>query len=112
MDGNIRRYTQCRSRQERAPVVAEAHNEGGNGGEEHEGKTEFYLNQLKTPEGRVLMFAKIDLPAKWSARRKVCSRKDSYTRLIEVDEHVRGVQLLPDSVSARAHARRKEPPKK
>ena len=58
-----------------------------------------YLNQLITAEQRVLMSVKLGLPAKWSARRNVCSRKDSYTALIDVDEHLRGVQLLPDCVS-------------
>ena len=58
-----------------------------------------YLKQLETAEERVLMFAKLDLRAKWSARRKVYSRKDSFTGLAEVDEHLRKVQLLPDYVS-------------
>ena len=58
-----------------------------------------YLKQLKTAEERVLMFAELDLPAKWSAWRKVRSRKDSFTGLTEVDEHLRKVQLLPDCVS-------------
>lgn len=67
-----------------------------------------YLKQLKSTEERVLMFAKFDLPAKWSARRRVHSRKDSFTGLTEIDEHLRRVQLLPAYVfSARAYAGRK-----
>ncbi|CAM9915693.1 unnamed protein product, partial [Ectocarpus fasciculatus] len=58
-----------------------------------------HLKQLKTAEERVLMFAKLDLRAKWSARRKVYSRKDSFTGLAEVDEHLRKLQLLPHFVS-------------
>ncbi|CAN0559404.1 unnamed protein product, partial [Ectocarpus sp. 12 AP-2014] len=58
-----------------------------------------YLKQLKTAEERVLTFAKLDLPAKWSARRKVYSRRNSFSGLTEVDEHLRVVQLLPDFVS-------------
>lgn len=37
------------------------------------------------------MFAKFDFPAKWSARRRVHSRKGSFTGLPEIDEYLRRV---------------------
>ena len=58
-----------------------------------------YFKQLKRAGDRVVAFSKLDLPGKWSARNAIHSRKESFAGLVEIDELLRRVHLLPPYVS-------------
>ena len=58
-----------------------------------------YTKQLKTAADRVGALSKMDLLGKWSARSTFQSRNGSFTGLVDTDELLRKVNLLPPYVS-------------